>query len=724
MGERAKATIKTPEPKRDNSVSQTQKTNFSESTGSPIDQIFFLQTTVGNQAVQGLIKSGVIQAKLTIGQPGDIYEQEADRVAEQVMRMPDPSKAQSKRVSEDNKFPSIQKMCTDCEEELQRQTQDSELERLELGLSSQEELHRQPIVQRQDYFNTPSQSPQSGQTPPGREPTREERESYGGLFPNLTEFRVLRGPDDGYNCFAWAVGDDSRIITSDTIWGEGGYSSNLDGWTNYLRDKHGFGKYVDRPNKNADLVLFGESEQMIYHAARKAEQPFERMTFSSKLGDGGKTPVILHALLDLEGKAYGKALRSFWRSGEPVKQIEGNYIQRMCTDCEKELQRQPMEEGTLHHVGAPFLRQDRLWRDSSRLEAAPTSIYDHGLILQRQPEEDEELVQTKEVSDSIPEASPSVESQINSIRGGGQPLPESTRAFFEPRFGQDFSKVRVHTDSQANESAKSVNALAYTVGQDIVFSAGNYSPDTESGKKLIAHELTHVVQRTGTNTSLQRQHVPDTGFRYTPPETVKRSIFEIQRIVGTTADGVYGENTRIAVEKYQTELKAVGFYSDILDGKWGDNTEAAHIAFAIAPNLERRGYNCAGFAFKDYEFHSRAATKAIYSTMTELSSCSDPCEPFQYKFWLWEFRWQGIQPRTNIIMDFHTVGGQTNSNGKGPRQVMSKDGERPVEGPKPPLGWEPRSGPGTDQITGEPIPNTHRQVSNVELKCYCSDELP
>ncbi len=77
----------------------------------------------------------------------------------------------------------------------------------------------------------------------------------------------------------------------------------------------------------------------------------------------------------------------------------------------------------------------------------------------------------------------------------GQPLDAGTRAFMEPRFGHDFSQVRVHTDGQAAESAQAVNALAYTVGRDVVFGNGQYVPGTTEGKSLLAHELTHVVQQ-------------------------------------------------------------------------------------------------------------------------------------------------------------------------------------------------------------------------------------
>jgi outer membrane protein OmpA-like peptidoglycan-associated protein len=77
----------------------------------------------------------------------------------------------------------------------------------------------------------------------------------------------------------------------------------------------------------------------------------------------------------------------------------------------------------------------------------------------------------------------------------GQPLDEGTRAFMKPRFGHDFSQVRLHTDERAVESAETVNALAYTVGQDVVFGEGQYVPGTSEGKRLLAHELTHVVQQ-------------------------------------------------------------------------------------------------------------------------------------------------------------------------------------------------------------------------------------
>ncbi len=81
------------------------------------------------------------------------------------------------------------------------------------------------------------------------------------------------------------------------------------------------------------------------------------------------------------------------------------------------------------------------------------------------------------------------------LNSAGQPLEESTRAFMEPRFKHSFSQVRIHTDARAAESAYAVDALAYTVGQNIVFGEGQYRPHSVEGQKLIAHELNHTLQQ-------------------------------------------------------------------------------------------------------------------------------------------------------------------------------------------------------------------------------------
>jgi hypothetical protein len=98
------------------------------------------------------------------------------------------------------------------------------------------------------------------------------------------------------------------------------------------------------------------------------------------------------------------------------------------------------------------------------------------------------------VTAALEEQEPSlVKDVVNS--GGGAPLGGQTRELMESRLGADFGDVRVHTDSKASESARSVQAHAYTVGNDVVFQSGKYEPESDSGKRMLAHELTHVVQQ-------------------------------------------------------------------------------------------------------------------------------------------------------------------------------------------------------------------------------------
>ncbi|MCP5107596.1 MAG: DUF4157 domain-containing protein [bacterium] len=172
-------------------------------------------------------------------------------------------------------------------------------------------------------------------------------------------------------------------------------------------------------------------------------------------------------------------------------------IQRQCTECEEGLQRQPEEEE----------------QEEEKIQTKPLAHQITPLVqrvpepgcpgcegeLQRQPEEEpeEETMQAKDAPGRSPGVTPGVEAGIHALSGSGRPLPESTRSYFEPRFGQDFSRVRVYTGSDVARVNRSLNAHAFTKGRDIYFGAGNYSPGTSSGKKLLAHELTHVVQQNG-----------------------------------------------------------------------------------------------------------------------------------------------------------------------------------------------------------------------------------
>lgn len=114
--------------------------------------------------------------------------------------------------------------------------------------------------------------------------------------------------------------------------------------------------------------------------------------------------------------------------------------------------------------------------------------------------ENKETLQRKAVADH--KASPSAPPIVQDVLGSpGQPLDPQTRAFMEPRFGHDFSQVRIHADTHAAESTKAVNAHAYTVGQHVAFADAAFDPHSQAGRRLLAHELTHVVQQANRSSS-------------------------------------------------------------------------------------------------------------------------------------------------------------------------------------------------------------------------------
>jgi hypothetical protein len=116
------------------------------------------------------------------------------------------------------------------------------------------------------------------------------------------------------------------------------------------------------------------------------------------------------------------------------------------------------------------------------------------------PEEEEEL-QMKADTPSATEAGSNLESQLNQSKSGGEALDESARSFIEPRMGFDFGHVRVHTDSSAVQMNQQLGARAFTHGSDIYFGSGQYNPSSTEGRRLLTHELTHVVQQSSNRVS-------------------------------------------------------------------------------------------------------------------------------------------------------------------------------------------------------------------------------
>jgi Domain of unknown function (DUF4157) len=292
MNNRARLIAKTRDAKREKSLPIRCKSNISQSTNSPIDHILFLQRTIGNQAVQRLLKFGMIQAKLTIGQPNDKYEQEADRVAERVMRMP------------------------------------------------------KPLLQRQV------------------EPEEEEKET---LQP--------------------------------------------------------------KPLANQTTPLA--------QVQRREEPEEEEETLQAK----------------------------------PLSDQITLLVQR---------QVEPEEE-----------EKEEEW-------------------IQRKPERDYSVV------------TDDVKKRLDKAGGTGSPLPDNIREYMGSQFGYDFNEVKVHADGEAANLARSLSAQAFTSGKDIYFGSDKYNPNSTQGRRLVAHELTHVVQQNGRilQPYIMRQKEPEVP-KEEPPKTTK-----------------------------------------------------------------------------------------------------------------------------------------------------------------------------------------------------------
>ena len=158
-------------------------------------------------------------------------------------------------------------------------------------------------------------------------------------------------------------------------------------------------------------------------------------------------------------------------------------VHRVCAECEEEMQRQAVAGNKeVKETNLPLMRQ-------------PEKEDEEKLRRQVGPGVEEVKLQAKAGAGEARLTGDATEGAIRELQGGGQPLPESVRAYIEPRMGYDFSGVQIHTNGHAAQLARSVDALAFTVGRDIVFGAGQYRPETNEGKRLLAHELTHVVQQ-------------------------------------------------------------------------------------------------------------------------------------------------------------------------------------------------------------------------------------
>ncbi|MDZ8092275.1 MAG: DUF4157 domain-containing protein [Nostoc sp. DedQUE05] len=174
-----------------------------------------------------------------------------------------------------------------------------------------------------------------------------------------------------------------------------------------------------------------------------------------------------------------------------MKSLDNSTLQREALpEGEEELQMKSLDNSTLQREALP--------EDEEELQMK--SLDNSTLQREALPEDEEELQMKPMVqrqANAGMAATPDLEASINQARGGGQLMADNIREPMERAFGADFSGVKVHTDGQSDQLNRSIQARAFTTGQDVFFRSGEYNPGSRGGQELLAHELTHVVQQNG-----------------------------------------------------------------------------------------------------------------------------------------------------------------------------------------------------------------------------------
>jgi len=219
-----------------------------------------------------------------------------------------------------------------------------------------------------------------------------------------------------------------------------------------------------------------------------------------------------------------------------------------CPGCQENLGIQ-----TKLKIGEPG---DKYEKEADRVADEVMRMPEPSIQRQIEPEEEEEeeMVQRKANTNSIFSVNqrksdiPPIVHEV--VRSPGQPLDSQTRLFMESRLGKDFSQVRVHTDPTAIASARMLNAKAYTLGQKVVFSEGQYTPETSPGKRLLAHELVHTVQQTRQSVphTLQREDNPEASGKATQPKQDTDTAKVVKQGIDIVIDNLNSKNPNFKKE--------------------------------------------------------------------------------------------------------------------------------------------------------------------------------
>jgi len=414
-----------------------------------------LQRAAGNRTVAGLLGSALLQPKLRIGPPGDAYEREADRVADTVLRMPVGNGAPPVPVSSAGDDEGVQRMCEECEEErLQRSASaGGELVQRACHCQKEEELVQPKAAADGDRPRaTPDfEARVEGLRGAGRPLPAEVRGFFEPRFGHdFGTVRVHTGGAAGEA--AQAVRARAFTVGSDVVFGAGEWSPGTAAGRRLLA--HELTHVVQQ------APLAARRQPLLQRAPEDVTGHDSSTTEIARFGhDFSRIPVYARTPVKIQPKLTVNTPGDIYE--QEADQVADQVVR---------MPEPPIQRACPCGGGCPRCQT-------------------------KQPGQGDDRVQIKGVGSSNPVLTAAPNSVHEVLNSPGERLDSATRAFMEPRFGHDFSCVRVHTDARAAEAARAINALAYTVGREIVFAPGRYAPGTDRGDWLLAHELTHVVQQ-------------------------------------------------------------------------------------------------------------------------------------------------------------------------------------------------------------------------------------
>ena len=430
-----------------------------------------LQRDYGNRYVQRLVKhnslkvADAVQTKLKVGPAGDKFEQEADRVAKHVMSSiassgPETAQRQEEEEEELQMMPVLQRQ--EEEEELQmqpvlqRQEEEEELQMqpvLQRQEEEEEELQMQPVLQRQEEEELQMQPVLQ----------RQEEEEELQMMP------VLQRQEE----------EEEELQMKPVLQRQEEEEEELQ-----------MKPVPQRQEEEEELQMMPvlqrqeeeEELQMMPVAQRQEEEEELQMM-----------PVLQRQEEEeeLQMKPVPQRQEEEELQMKPVAQRQ---------EEEEELQMKPVAQRQEEEEELQMKPVAQRQEEEEELQMKP--------VAQRQEEEEELQMKTvtqRRVGLEGGDLEPGVEQTIHAAGGGGQPLPANLRRSMEGAFGGDFSGVKVHTGVESDSLNDSLSSRAFTTGRNIFFRQGDYTPESSSGKELIAHELTHVVQQNGSGAKPARR---------------------------------------------------------------------------------------------------------------------------------------------------------------------------------------------------------------------------